>query len=364
MSKSKSLTGVYKQLLQHRGSGSAIESLIREIQSQSKKAKSEINLNGNKADQLLSIRRACGLKLCEESRVYTLLNEIEEHGHQTIFFYKPKPSIKDLIGSGPAVGDRLFNDAWGPDYFPRLQRTKNTLQWVDFRERLPGRPRDWLLKAYGHERQEETVSRDEKRLSRNRVEYTRVTEVNEVNTVMIVRWRSVPGWIEIRIHKFHANQTGVEDRLSAVKTLLKPLLDVQSDLVHYSFASSIDTMLKQRNSTAAKAKAGKKDCLKYEIGTVNVRDPSRGVVRFLPEKPGECIDKEPGRTASLKSLLDKGGKPLGIGVKWYNTDDAPESIPDGLITHVQGDLTNALSIQKTISSETYEYVLNQLNSYS
>tara|TARA_A100001391_G_scaffold154910_1_gene112709 strand:- start:651 stop:1760 length:1110 start_codon:yes stop_codon:yes gene_type:complete len=340
-----------------------ISDLLEKIQGRSTEAGKALRRSGSKHEVLLNLKHAVDSRYAEFSEVVDLLQKGEESGNQSIFLFEPRnAAIKARLRSGSVIAERLFGEDWGDDFFPIFERPTKGIKWVDCRLGLSGKPRDWLLKAYGHDqRQETTDNKFGEKVGDGLFQDRRLYRVRDINTVMVVRWRD-PRYLEIRIDKsLSRNFNDTLARMATVTALLRPAVDVTTELVELSMRAQVTAMTRDRHVLGSE-KSGKNRV--YRLGRMTVLDGAKvGVVEFRPGSDDDNIDDDDAMAASLDKLLDGGGMSDRTPIEWVAPAKAIEKyVP--LRTVVEGKCLNVVSVQSRVSPEALDYVLEMLTSNS
>ncbi|TWT73299.1 hypothetical protein [Allorhodopirellula solitaria] len=356
------LPGVYRQL-DLQCNARDISDLLEKIQERSTDARKALRRSGSKRDVILNLKHAIDSRYAEFSEVVDLLQKGEESGHQSIFLFKARTeAVRTRLRSGSEIAERLFGEDWGDDFFPLFERPIKGMQWVDCRLGLAGKPRDWLLKAYGHDQREETTdNKFGERLGDGLFQDRRLYRVRDINTVMVVRWRD-PEYLEIRVDKSLArNFSDTLARLGTVAELLRPAVDVKSELVKLSMRARVTALARDRREFGS-GKSGKSRV--YRLGRMTVLDGVlEGAVEFRPGSDDDSIDEDHAMAASLDALLEQGGMSDRTPIEWLAPEKSIERyVP--LRTVVEGPSLNVVTVQSRVSPEALDYVLEKLTSNS
>jgi hypothetical protein len=333
----------------------AIKGLLRDIQELSSAAKTEIHISGTKEELLSNLQLAVNRGYATTDQVKALLWDSEEVGKQHVLLLQPAPAglasgsvdIRDIN----AVAVALFGEVPFTELFPRYEYPSSGYGWSDFR-RVDG---GWLAKAYGREiyRQSEGVV-DTEDLGNGVIQEVRQYKWKEVKATLVANWRSAhPGILEIRIDiSGMQNKQAVDERREAIWTLLRPAID-RSNLIGLDIDGLLTSIIEQR-SAAANAAA-------YSIGRVELMDPRSGQVRVIP-KGSDAFDNDPGRSESLKAMLENGFKPSLVRVDWKpGIEGCPKSMTETVAVVIEKTSNGPeLRILKRINGETYGYIFDQL----
>lgn len=330
-----------------------IVSLLRKYKDINKKTQEEVRLSGSKQQVLENLQRVVSLDIVPKDEVYALIQECEENGHQRVYYFLPADNdTRDLCRRATVVADALFGEEWGDDYFPEFSRATESERWADFRTSLPGKPKDWIAKIYGHERIFRMKHR--RRTNVTATSYREVLdfEVEDYNTVFVVRWNSA-GVLEIRIDQAGIDKSGVaERRLQKVWMMLASALP-ERQFVPWDLRDAMTEMLSQRSD---------KEEL-YDLGTCCVLDAKHGAVEFSPFKDDESIDDEAGRAKAIDELLGHKAKGSHLVISWLADGEAFDS-KESLRTVVTGENHNCLVVTSRVSAKVMDYVTNQLRTFA
>ncbi|EKK02296.1 hypothetical protein RBSH_02332 [Rhodopirellula baltica SH28] len=334
--------------------GDQLHEFLHQIQQRSQEAERSINRSGSKDDQVQNLKSAVDARFVELPEVLDFLRKCEECGRQTIFLLEPKnDEVKNRLQDATTIATELFGEEWGPDYFPIHERPVEGIQWVDCRVKIPGHPRDWCLKAYGHEVIEETIENKREEIDERHFRDIRDVEILDVNTVAVVRWRD-PHFLEVRVDKLRSSGFNeMRNRLASIGQMLSPAINIQTECVSYSLQDSLRRLIDGRRAQAA-------DKTVYRVTSIKFLDRREGSNELRPMMAGEDVDSDVGRTESIEALMKNGAKPSRVALEWLDGEWAPDSLPDSLSTTVEGDSCDAVSIASRVTPEVLDYVINKL----
>jgi hypothetical protein len=121
----------------------------------SAKGQKDVRITAENKENLITrnLRDAVNSRALSLEQVYTLVRTAEENGNQHFFYYKPR--TKDIVSS--LSYDSVAKRLWGPNWekkvssFPNVNLKENSFIYADYRYWSPAqKPRDWMLKVYGH----------------------------------------------------------------------------------------------------------------------------------------------------------------------------------------------------------------------
>lgn len=334
-----------------------IAKLLDIAKDHSKEANKAILKPSGKVDRLVQLKKAVDANYLDSRLVYELLRDSEETGQQHIFLYKPR-SAKDavVLKDGAEVSTRLFDEAWGPDYFPLFTQPEKSLAFVDFRLGVPGHPRDWVVKAYGHGVKLRTVDRSVKNIDAHTFTETRTVTREDVRTVMVARWRD-PHFLEVRIDR--TKSSGEEDmasRLRAFMDMLAPAFTT-AQLTAHQLRDTGEQLILER-----KLKDGKQNPA-YTLNSLTLLDKSEGEVLFRPKEPQQGIDDDDVRVRALEAALGGGAQAIGLSITWQPCDSAPTALDSPVTTIITGAAYNELVFSARLLPTVFDYVIGRLVQY-
>ncbi|HBJ35162.1 MAG TPA: hypothetical protein DDZ51_10485 [Planctomycetaceae bacterium] len=347
------LPGIYEQI-NLQCNKDQIAELLQLIQGRSNDARKAVRRSGEKEDLVVELKHAIERKFATFAEAVRLLQRCEESGNQTIFLFKPRNSAAaGRLRNGTGVAYRLFGECWGDGYFPKFERPREGLAWVDCRIGLEKRPNDWLLKAYGHTQRDETL---ENKLAipagKGKFKDVRLYEKRDINTVMVIRWRD-PHYLEVRVDKaLSRNLADTISRLPPIEEILRPAIDIKREMVAFSLKERVTQLVRDRSSHSGKGPA------EYRLSRITVRDAKNGEIEFRPGDIADNIDDAPARSRSLDSLLNDGSEAARVPIEWITDEDVLKPFAP-LRVDFEGDPVNAISVRSRISPEALDYVLSK-----
>ena len=159
----------------------------------------DFGISGSAVELVDHLKSAVSLNCVTRDQVFSLLQEAEENGAQTILYYTPKTdAVRKLLDEPEEVGHRLFGEDWRKKMsFPFLPRLRGGWEIVDFRTPYAGKRKDWILKLYTFQESKVQVQHlegDEVQfaLKLKKNEYAVIFERRVIESVCIARWNSDP----------------------------------------------------------------------------------------------------------------------------------------------------------------------------
>ena len=256
----------------------------------------DFGTSGNTEELVDHLKRAVGVGSLTSERVYSLLQEAEENGGQTILYYVPKTEgTRQLCSDPDEVARRLFGADWrNTAGFPLLPRLDTGWEIVDFRTPYSGKASDWLMKVYTFQESKVQVKNLEGEevqfaLKLKKNEYAVVYERRVIESVCIARWNShgKTPLLELRI-ELAGRLPRFKIDINALWSRLKPAFE-QEDFELWELRDLLQKMLRECQD--------KTDI--YQIGLVNLKDSGEGNVRYTPYTEHEPIDTNPTRSRWL-----------------------------------------------------------------
>jgi len=166
----------------------------------SAKGQKDVRITAESKSDLIerNLRAAVASRAISLDQIYGLVRDAEENGNQHILYFKPK--AKDLADSLPKeqVAKQLWGAAWEKKMsFPNVHLKENGFIYGDFRLWNPSlRPRDWMLKVYGHMKFDRFTGNEKQEGSRLYKEFVR----EDLRIVLMARWNS-PDLLELRVQR-------------------------------------------------------------------------------------------------------------------------------------------------------------------
>lgn len=323
-----------------------IRDFLRPYKEASEEASKEITVSSRKDDLIAILRRGVAKGFFTLNAVINLLRECEENGQQHVFYFRPKnQAVRRLCRDFDAIMSRIHGDEWEEEY-PIFEFRPESYQWVDFRCGLDGKPRDWIAKAYGHERYFERIDIAWPTPDR-RVE---TFSAQTVNVVCLARWND-DDLLEIRVDSQRLDSVKArEERLGQVWNLLENALS-KEDFEPWELGCARSFMAKNRR--------GHED---FELGDLRLLDTDGGVATFKTSVETESVDDLPARTEAVNALAAVSDCDV-LSIHWK----IPSNKPDGglftLSTICGGRFTHELIVRARTSSMAIDHVTNKLRQF-
>ena len=149
---------------------------------------------------------------------FNLIRDSEENGGQHIWLFRPKLGLAKLFDADDVAG-RLWGPKWQETVskYPSLELKPNSYVISDFR-RISSKPKDWLLKIYGHAT---VVTATGNMDPRENGLFWREFRTVPIRSVIVIRWNS-PDILEIRVQKDDASRRRVDSGLKVAWNFLRP----------------------------------------------------------------------------------------------------------------------------------------------
>ncbi|MCH7726154.1 MAG: hypothetical protein IH991_06705 [Planctomycetes bacterium] len=327
-----------------------VVAVLRKYRKDSKEAEEEVRLGGLKEDNIANLRRCVSLRIIPFWEVVTLIRDSEENGHQHVFYYRPKGAIRQLCRNADEIIELLWGDEFAEQQFPQFERIPETYVWADFRKEIPGKPRDWIAKVYGHEIHRDFQDEQEE-FEGDFVKVIRQYKQEIIRTVCLVRWND-PDILEVRIDMREVkNSTVIPQRLEQVWRLMSPALS-HADLPPWNLGEVALNLIGNR-------KQKKRD---YRLSIIKILDSGSGHVFFYPNTSDEGVDDVPERGASLDRLVNGGGECQAMVINWLapeNPSEGEHPLKKKLRTKIVGDDLNEVIIDSRRDAPSIDYVTNQ-----
>lgn len=323
-----------------------IRDFLRPFKEVSKESKKEITVSSGKDDLIAVLKRGVAKSYFTLDAVINMLRECEENGQQHVFYFRPKSrSIRALCRDFGAIMARLHGDEWDEEY-PIFEFRHDSYHWVDFRCGLNGKPRDWIAKAYGHERYFERIEVARPTPDR-RIE---TFAAQSVNVVCLARWND-DDLFEIRVDSQRLDSVKArEERLKQVWNLLANALS-EDDFERWD--------LKDARSFMAKNRRGHED---FELGDLRLLDSDGGVATFKPNTEAESVDDLPARTEAVNALAKVSDCDV-LSIHWKIASNQSDGDPFTLTTICGGRFTHELIVRARTSSKAIDHVTNKLRQF-
>jgi hypothetical protein len=335
---------------------------IKELLSRAKEdAPGDFGTSG-KTEQLIEhLRNAVAQRRITIGQVFSLLQEAEENGGQTILYYTPQTKeVCDLCSNPAEVARRLFEGKGeAVAGFPQLPRLSTGYEVVDFRTPYMGKARDWLMKVYTFQETKVLVKNLEGEdavqfaLKLGQNEYAVIYERRVVESVCIARWNWHPECplLELRI-ELAGRLPRFKLDINALWSRLKPALN-QEDFDLWDLRKVLQKMLRECQEQSDL----------YQLGLVNLKDSGEGNVRYTPYTEHEPIDTNPTRLKTIHQLLDDGGQCDRLVMNWM-AEASGGALDGNLRTYAGSRGSNELVIRAQTTARAVDYVTDQLRHFA
>lgn len=318
----------------------------------------DFGTTGNAEELIGHLRNAVNERSVTRAQVFSLLQEGEENGNQTILYYSPKSdAVRDLCSDPVEVARRLFGGTETTN-FPRLPRLREGWEIVDFRTPYAGNARDWLMKVYTFQEskiQRESLDAEEVRfaLKLKPHEYAVLFERRVIESVCIARWN----WhqehplLELRI-EIAGRLPRFRMDINALWTRLQPAVN-QDDFNLWDLRKVLEKMLRVCTAHADV----------FQIGLVNLKDSGEGNVRYTPYTENEPIDTNQTRLTTIHQLLDDGGQCDRLVMNWMAAGSSG-ALESNLRTYAGSRGSNELVVRAQTTERAVNYVTDRLRHFA
>ena len=320
----------------------------------------DFGISGTAGELVDHLKNAVRLNCVTREQVFSLLQEAEENGAQTILYYTPKTdAVRKLLDEPEEVGRRLFGEDWRKKMsFPLLPRLRDGWEIVDFRTPYAGKSKDWILKVYTFQESKVQVQHlegDEVQfaLKLKKNEYAVIFERRVIESVCVARWNSDPEHplLEMRV-ELAGRLPRFKLDINAIWTRLKPTAQ-QEEFEFWDLRDVLQKMLREcQDHTDI-----------YQLGLVNLKDSGEGNVRYTPYTEHEPIDTNPTRLKTIHQLLDDGGQCDRLVMNWIAAGSGGE-LEGNLRTYAGSRGTNELVIRAQTTERAVNYVSDRLRAFA
>lgn len=304
----------------------------------------KVRLTGNKPEMInVHLRNALDAGVFPVDRVYDLIREGEENGHQFIYYYEPATSKVKL--SLDEVGARLFGTNWQAKMkFPRFELKPEEFLYADLRQWDTRRkPHDWALKIYGQQLLERQS--DEERIDERTVRRTYVLEPHRL--VILVRWNN-PNVLEIRVPSHAESKKRARQWLDTAWTMIKRVF-TPDNFKPWDLCPARANLVSAPKEKYAEV---------FKFSHSRLEDEDHNVVSYSAAHTDRDLRSSTNVVNSMKGI---GGQCKYLRVTWLPTKD--EVITKELVTSLGSYEVNELLIGRQCTAQEVEYVTNQLRDF-
>lgn len=326
---------------------------IRQIQAilrrHKETAPDEIHITGIKSDLISNLEHAVKIRVVPLEEVTALLRESEENGHQHVLYYVAKSrAAAGRAGDGQQIAQGLWGENWQSiESFPKFDHVPKSYEWADFRLGYLKKPKDWIAKLYGLELNRHLESEEDLPDGR----FARYYRDKQERSVLLIRWNA-PDLLEIRISRCDSAKQ-LATRITAVWDRIRPAV-IRDDFIEWNLSMARGRLARTREENEAS----------YYTNAYRLTDPSSGVAIFRSHTDEESTDEEPVRQQAIDSYLRNNDCECPVlGVMWHVPERRGAAAHD-LHTIISPRHPHELVIPARTSSETVEYVTNQLRQFN
>lgn len=291
-----------------------------------------------------NLRDAIDAGAVSVAKVYDLIREAEENGHQHIYYYQAvSKHVKNLSIS--TVATRLWGSGWTEKMkFPRFDLKPDNFLYADLRQWNPTKkPLDWVLKIYGQQFFEEQVGGDE-RIDETTVRRTFILQPKRL--VLLIRWNS-PDLLEIRVPQ------------STSKQRVKRWLDQAWEMISKVFRS--DEFAEWDLDSARRELIGRQGefAKVYRFSHSRLEDEDHNVIAISSAHTEKSLEASTPVVKSMQALVKPGvGECRYLRVTWLPiADDVPT---EELVSYLGDRHVNEIGIGRGCSAREIDYVTEQL----
>lgn len=296
-----------------------------------------------------NLRTAIEANALDIQEVFDLIRSSEENGNQHIFYWRPtNAKLANTLTLGHVAG-QLWGSNWQKvvGTFPSIRLKPDDYKYSDFRAVSTRKPKDWMLKVYGHK----TIVRA---TGKTKPEapgvFWREFIEESLRIVLSARWNH-PDLLEIRVQR-NESRKRIEEWHKQVWTMLSPAL------VRTQFAEWPLSVPMRRITLDAE-----KNAKLYEFRDAGILDKDEDVVAsFQSVSDQGNLFKSQQTIASIKSFLEAGGNLNGLAVKWFaNPNSEPQ---EELRVLLSAKESNEMVVSGRCNAGDLDYVTDQLRTFS
>jgi hypothetical protein len=220
-----------------------IQGLLR-----TRKGDKDVRITAESKDEAVkrNLRAAIEANAIPLDAVFRLIRDSEENGDQHIFYFKSRnKELSQLMNL-----KFLATNLWGANAetqmanFPAIRLKPNDFRYTDLHAPDPKKPRDWLLKIYGHAVVTRATGKVEKR---GKDTFWREYVHEPLRIVLIARWNA-PDLLELRVQR-DESRVRVEGWVTQLWSMLKPAL-ILAQFEEWDLAKSLKSMILNKDSNA------------------------------------------------------------------------------------------------------------------
>lgn len=322
-----------------------IQALLR-----TRKGQEGVRITAENKDVLVdrNLREALEARAIEVEQVFELIRSAEENGNQHIFYYKPKSkAIADAI-TFESIAERLWKRDWKEtvEAFPAIKLRPNTYQYSDFR-RHSTKPKDWILKIYGHMLLTRFTGKTE-----HRGDYIWKEFVEEpLRIVLLARWNSTAGLLEIRVQRNESKMRVIEWH-EKVWEMLKPAL-VKTQFDEWTLSKAMAQLITNQSENSRL----------YNFRDASVLDANAGVhVSFETVLDDGNLFTSIETRDSLNKYLEAKSECNGLTVTWVGQSSGTPV--KELRTLLGARKPHELIVMAHCSDKDLDYVTDQLRRFN
>jgi hypothetical protein len=181
-----------------------IQNLLR-----TRKGQDNVRISAETKDDLVdrNLREAVEARVIDVQSVFDLIRAGEENGNQHIFCYRPKSSSIANALTFESVAAQLWKKDWEQivGSFPAIRLKPNDYQFSDFRPH-PTKPKDWILKIYGHTVITRATGKIDERPDGS---FWKEFVEDPLRIILLARW-NYPDLLEIKVQRNESRRRVVE----------------------------------------------------------------------------------------------------------------------------------------------------------
>jgi hypothetical protein len=332
---------------------SLVESLctMEQIQDllRTRKGDKDVRITAESKDDAVkrNLRTAIEARAIPLDAVFRLIRDSEENGNQHIFYFRSRnKELSQMMNL-----EFFAKNLWGANVerqtanFPAIRLKPNDFRYSDLHTPYQNKPRDWVLKIYGHAVVTRATGKVEKR---GQDTFWREFVEEPLRIVLIARWNA-PDLLELRVQR-DESKVRVEGWLTQLWSMLKPAL-VLAQFEEWDLAKSLKSMILKKDSNTKT----------YAIRDASVLDEGVGV-RFEPRSDKGTLFDSDWVSESVKRLEATDGECDGLTVTWLTGKDG--EVPEKDIRTILGKRrVNEIVVGARASRSDLDYVTDQLRSH-
>ena len=311
------------------------------------KGEEQVRITAESKEDLVrrNLRNAIEARSVALDSVFNLIREAEESGDQHVFYFRAKHKNLSEAMNLEFFAKHLWGTGWEKqmEQFPAIRLKPNDFRYADLHRPNPKKPKDWLLKIYGHSVITRATGKVEQRGQNT---FWREFIEEPLRIVLVARWNN-PDLLELRIQR-NESRRRMEAWLQQIWTMLKPGM-ISDQFEEWDLSKVAAQLILQQD----------KNQKTYEFRDASVVDGKGGVhAKFQADSDTGNLWASEETKEAIKRYMEAKSACDALAITWLSN---PRGLPQNdLRTMLGARRRNEMIVPGHCSPGDLDYVTDQL----